>query len=84
MTNPTYTVDDVVHYGVTNMPAAVPKTSTFALTNATIPYVISLADLGTKRRGNERPLDCSGNQYLQRNGGSPQRRDRPRSPLSSI
>jgi len=44
--DPTYVVDGVVHYCVTNMPGAVPRTSTFALTNATIPYVRALADLG--------------------------------------
>ena len=41
---PTYTVDDVVHYCVTNMPGAVPRTSTFALNNVTLPYVIALAN----------------------------------------
>ncbi len=43
---PTYVVDDVVHYCVTNMPGAVPRTSTFALTNVTLPFVRNLADLG--------------------------------------
>jgi alanine dehydrogenase len=43
---PTYVVDDVVHYGVANMPGAVPRTSTFALTNQTLPYAIELAELG--------------------------------------
>jgi alanine dehydrogenase len=43
---PTYVVDDVVHYCVANMPGAVPRTSTFALTNATLPFVKSLANLG--------------------------------------
>jgi alanine dehydrogenase len=43
---PTYVVDDVVHYCVTNMPGAVPRTSTFALTNATLPFVKSLANNG--------------------------------------
>ena len=43
---PTYTVDGVVHYGVTNMPGAVGRTSTFALTNATLPYVLRLANEG--------------------------------------
>lgn len=43
---PTYLVDDVVHYGVANMPGAVPRTSTFALTNATFPYVLALAERG--------------------------------------
>ena len=43
---PTYVVDGVVHYCVTNMPGAVPRTSTFALTNVTLPFVKQLADLG--------------------------------------
>jgi alanine dehydrogenase len=44
--NPAYVLDGVVHYCVTNMPAAVPNTSTLALTNATFPYVMKLAQLG--------------------------------------
>ena len=44
--NPVYEIDGVIHYGVTNMPGAVPRTSTFALTNATLPYVVKLANLG--------------------------------------
>jgi alanine dehydrogenase len=44
--NPAYTVDGVVHYCVTNMPGAVPHTSTLALTNATFPYVMKLAQMG--------------------------------------
>jgi alanine dehydrogenase len=44
--DPTYVVDDVVHYCVANMPGAVPLTSTQALTNATLPYVLRLADEG--------------------------------------
>jgi alanine dehydrogenase len=44
--NPSYEVSGVVHYCVTNMPAAVPNTSTLALTNATFPYVLKLARLG--------------------------------------
>lgn len=43
---PTYTVDGVIHYCVTNMPGAVPRTSTFALANVTLPYALALADLG--------------------------------------
>ena len=43
---PTYVVDDVVHYCVANMPGAVPRTSTQALNNATLPYVLKLADQG--------------------------------------
>ena len=45
---PTYVVDEVVHYCVANMPGAVARTSTFALTNATLPYVIRLANLGVE------------------------------------
>jgi alanine dehydrogenase len=44
--DPTYVVDGVVHYCVGNMPGAVPRTSTYALTNVTLPYVLSIADLG--------------------------------------
>jgi alanine dehydrogenase len=47
--DPTFVVDGVVHYCVTNMPGAVPRTSTFALTNATLPYVKQLADLGVEK-----------------------------------
>lgn len=47
-TNPSYEVDGVVHYCVTNMPAAVPYTSTLALTNATFPYVMKLAKMGAE------------------------------------
>lgn len=43
---PIYEVDGVIHYGVSNMPGAVPRTSTFALTNATLPYIAQLASLG--------------------------------------
>ena len=43
---PTYIIDDVVHYCVTNMPGAVPRTSTFALTNETLPFIKSLANRG--------------------------------------
>ncbi len=44
--DPTYVVDDVVHYCVANMPGAVPRTSAFALNNATLPFVVQLADKG--------------------------------------
>ncbi|WP_435276879.1 alanine dehydrogenase [Psychrobium sp. nBUS_13] len=46
--DPTYIVDEVVHYCVANMPGAVPRTSTFALNNATLPYIIELANKGYK------------------------------------
>jgi alanine dehydrogenase len=45
--DPVYLVHEVVHYAVGNIPGAVPHTSTYALTNATLPYVLALADLGT-------------------------------------
>ena len=45
---PTYEVDGITHYCVTNMPGAVPATSTYALTNATLPYVLALADHGVR------------------------------------
>jgi alanine dehydrogenase len=45
-TNPTYVVDGVIHYCVANMPGAVPRTSTFALNNATYPFVLAIADRG--------------------------------------
>ncbi|MEM9545777.1 MAG: alanine dehydrogenase [Bacteroidota bacterium] len=47
--NPTYVVDDILHYCVANMPGAVPYTSTLALTNATLPYAIQLANKGWKK-----------------------------------
>lgn len=47
--NPTYIIDDVVHYCVANMPGAVPYTSTLALTNVTLPYVLRLAKDGWKK-----------------------------------
>ena len=47
--DPVYLIDDVLHYSVANMPGAVPYTSTVALTNVTLPYVIKLASLGWER-----------------------------------
>jgi alanine dehydrogenase len=47
--DPTYELDGIVHYAVTNMPGAVPKTSTLALTNATLPYVLEIADKGWRQ-----------------------------------
>src|SRR6516162_8967064 len=52
---PTYTVDEVVHYCVTNMPGAVARTSTFALNNVTLPFVLALADKGVRRALGEDP-----------------------------
>ena len=53
--NPTYVVDGVVHYGVANMPGGVPRTSTLALTNATLPYARELANKGWKQALRESP-----------------------------
>jgi alanine dehydrogenase len=53
--NPVYIVDDVVHYCVTNMPGAVGRTSTYALTNVTLPYVLQLARKGLDRAVAENP-----------------------------
>lgn len=52
--DPTYIIDDVVHYCVANMPGAVPYTSTLGLTNATLPYAIQLADKGWQKACRER------------------------------
>ncbi len=53
--HPTYEVDGITHYCVTNMPGAVPITSTYALTNATLPYVLELADRGVDEALAESP-----------------------------
>jgi alanine dehydrogenase len=47
--NPTYVIDGVVHYCVANIPGAVPRTSTFALSNCTLPFILALADHGLRR-----------------------------------
>jgi alanine dehydrogenase len=47
--DPTYTVDGIVHYAVSNMPGALPRTSTLALNNATLPYAVEIADKGWKK-----------------------------------
>lgn len=53
--NPVYYVDGILHYCVANIPGAVPRTSTLALTNATLPYAIQLADKGWQRACRENP-----------------------------
>ncbi|WP_296698344.1 alanine dehydrogenase [Algoriphagus sp.] len=53
--DPTFIIDDVVHYCVANMPGAVPYTSTLALTNATLPYAIQLANKGWKKAAQDNP-----------------------------
>ncbi|OSQ27638.1 alanine dehydrogenase [Thalassospira sp. MCCC 1A03138] len=59
-TDPTYIVDDVVHYCVANMPGAVARTSTFALNNATLPFTLALADKGWKKACQEDPHLAAG------------------------
>ncbi|MGO9015229.1 MAG: alanine dehydrogenase [Dissulfurispiraceae bacterium] len=51
--NPVYTIEGVIHYTVANMPGAYPRTSTLALTNATLPYIAALADKGIESAINE-------------------------------
>ena len=58
--NPTYTVDGVIHYGVANMPGGVPRTSTLALTNATLPYALQLANKGWKKALQDNPALVKG------------------------
>ncbi|WP_266365674.1 alanine dehydrogenase [Tellurirhabdus rosea] len=58
--NPTYIIDDVVHYCVANMPGAVPYTSTLALTNATLPYALQLANKGWVKACQQNEELCKG------------------------
>ena len=58
--DPVYAVDDVIHYCVTNMPGAVPRTSTFALSNVTLPYALELADLGLDEAISRDPVLAKG------------------------
>jgi len=58
--DPVYLVDGVVHYGVANMPALVPRTSTFALTNATLPYALELATRGVVAAVRANPVLAKG------------------------
>jgi len=59
-TNPTYTIDGVVHYAVSNMAGALPRTATLALTNATLPYAVEIANKGWERAMKENPEIKSG------------------------
>ena len=58
--DPTYLVHGVIHYGVANMPGAVPRTSTIALTNATLPFVRMIANMGFQRAIAESPSLAEG------------------------
>ena len=58
--NPIYVVDGIIHYAVANMPGGVPRTSTLALTNATLPYVLQLANKGWKQALKDSPALLKG------------------------
>jgi alanine dehydrogenase len=58
--NPTYVVEGIIHYGVANMPGGVPRTSTLALTNATLPYAMQLANKGWKKALRDNPALLKG------------------------
>jgi len=62
---PIYIIDGVGHYCVANMPGAVPKTSTLALTNATLPYAVQIANKGWKQALRENPEIKSGANVIQ-------------------
>ncbi len=64
-TEPTYIIDDVIHYCVANMPGAVAKTSTMALTNATLPYVLEIAIKGWKKAMRDNPEIRAGANVVQ-------------------
>ncbi len=68
---PTFEVDGIIHYCVANMPGAVPITSTYALTNATLPYALALADEGSRRRDREGPGPAPGRQRRRWQGHAP-------------
>ena len=69
--DPTFEVDGITHYCVANMPGAVPITSTQALTNATLPYAIALADRGVAERDPPRPRPAPRRQRRRRPGDPP-------------
>jgi alanine dehydrogenase len=58
--DPTFVVHDVVHYGVGNMPGAVPRTSTYALTNVTLPYAVEIAGRGLEEAVRDDPVLAQG------------------------
>jgi len=85
--DPTYEVDGVVHYCVANMPGAVPRTSTFALTNVTFPYLLRIARKGLRQALKEDPALVSGvNTYAGKLTCAPvaEAQGLPYSPLESL
>ncbi len=84
---PTYVVDDVVHYCVGNMPGAVPRTSTYALTNVTLPYALAIASLGVEeavRRDPALALGVNTWDGAVTNAGVAEATGTPLTPLSSV
>ena len=69
--DPVYVVDGVIHYGVANMPGGVPRTSTLALTNATLPYALALAHKGWRRACAENRALLKGLNVVEGRTGSP-------------
>jgi alanine dehydrogenase len=85
--DPTYVVDGVVHYGVGNMPGAVPRTSTYALTNVTLPFVMAVAERGLEDAVRESaPLALGVNVYggAVTNAAVAEAHDMDHVPLSSV
>lgn len=85
--DPVYDVDGIVHYCVANMPGAVPRTSTLALTNATIPFALQLANRGVEEAIRaSKPLQDGVNTYAGRITCQPvaESQDRPYTPLSEL
>jgi alanine dehydrogenase len=85
--DPSYVVDGVVHYCVTNMPGAVPHTSTLALTNSTFPYVLRIANLGAREALKQDPGFAEGlNTWLGTltHGGVAESQQRPWSAAASV
>ena len=70
---PTYVEEGVVHYCVANIPGAVARTSTLALTNVTLPYLLRVAANGVARRGRDRPGPGEGAEHTRRQAGLPPR-----------
>ncbi len=69
--NPTFVVDDVLHYCVANMPGAVGRTSTFALCNVTLPWALQIANRGLLAAAEALPPVARGDQHLRRRDHPP-------------
>ena len=82
--DPVYDVDGVIHYCVTNMPGAVARTSTLALSNVTLPYGLALADYGPRGCGTGISGACQGHQRPQWHCDVPGRRRRVWSAISAM